>query len=441
MANMVTVDNGRALRGLRSGAMEEMLDRSAHELYRLVHRTGPGAEFTGWLDLPDRIGPALLRRIDETAASLRNRADVVVLCGIGGSYLGARAGLDFLETGDDRATSSRPAILYAGNNLSPRSLRKTLEQVNDREFSVIVVSKSGTTLETMVTFHMLWTELVHRFGEPAARSRVIAITDPAHGVLRTMAIDKGFVSFDLPQDVSGRYSVLTPTGLLPFAVRGFDVQAILQGAAQQRAAAMETQSQDNDTLVYASTRRLLGRSGKAVELFAAFEPSVHYLAEWWKQLFGESEGKAGKGIFPATADYTTDLHALGQFVQQGSPCLFETVLRLRAAGADMTFTSTPDLHDDLDYLNGALLSSMNQAAEESTVQAHGEGEIPVIQISAVDTSERSFGAIVFFFQLSCAIGGYLLGVDPFDQPGVEMYKRALHALLSTPACQRSTDLP
>lgn len=440
MTSIVTADNSRALRSLHSGDMEEMLDRSAHELDRLVNRTGPGAEFTGWLDLPDRIGPELLRRIDETATSLRNKSDVVVLCGIGGSYLGARAGLDFLETGGDRGLSSRPAVLYAGNNLSPCSLRKTLEQLADREFSVIVVSKSGTTLETMVAFHMLWTELVRRFGEPGARSRVIAVTDPTRGVLRTMAIDKEFVSFDLPQDVSGRYSVLTPVGLLPFAVRGFDVHAILQGAAQQRVVTMGTQTQDNDALLYAATRRLLGISGKTVELLANFEPSIHYLAEWWKQLFGESEGKAGKGIFPATADYTTDLHSLGQFVQQGSPCLFETVMRLQS-GSDIKFTSTPDLHDNLDYLNGVLFSSMNQAAEESAVQAHDDGGIPVIQISVADTSERSFGAIVFFFQLSCAIGGYLLGVDPFNQPGVEMYKHVLHALLATSACRCSTDLP
>ncbi|MCE5193537.1 glucose-6-phosphate isomerase [bacterium] len=432
---LVRLDDSWGRGDLTMGEVNAKLSDAATQLQTLVGRTGAGADFTGWIDLPVNTPDRVLQDIDTIAASLRSNSEVVVVCGIGGSYLGARAGLEFL--GSQPASTghgTNPEVAFAGTSLSASQLLELMAKLTDRRFSVVVISKSGTTLETAVTFHVLRDELIRRFGKAVARSRIVAITDANHGVLRKLANDEGFAVLDLPGDVGGRYSVLTAVGLLPFAIRGFDIRMILRGAAEQRASSLTAPAELNGALRYAALRRLLNSRGKSVELFASFEPAFHYVGEWWKQLFGESEGKDGKGLFPASADYTTDLHSLGQFVQEGTRCLFETVIDAMAS-ADMTFTSASNSPDGLGYLNGRTLSQMNRDTKAGTILAHRDGGVPVLQLLIPDFTERSFGALVYFMEVACAVGGYLLGINPFDQPGVEAYKRNMFALLGKPGTE------
>jgi glucose-6-phosphate isomerase len=435
MDELIRLDDSWARDGLSPAEVDEGLLDSTSQLQLLVNRTGLGADFTGWLDLPVNTPNRLLEQIEVTAALLRETSDIVVVCGIGGSYLGARAGLEFLG-GPPIAPGkeTQPDMVFAGNSLSPSQLQGLMAQLVNRRFSVVVISKSGTTLETAVAFHILRAELVRRFGKAEARSRIVAITDSNRGILRDIVNDEGFTAFDLPGDVGGRFSVLTTVGLLPFAIRGLDIRMILHGAAEQRAVSLTAPVELNSTLRYAVLRRLLNDRGKKVELFASFEPAFHYVGEWWKQLFGESEGKNGKGLFPASADYTTDLHSLGQFVQEGTRCLFETVIDT-VTHADIAFSCAPDSSDGLGYLNGRTLSQMNHDAKSGTMLAHRDGGVPVLQLSVPDFSERSFGAMVYFLEVACAVGGYLLGINPFDQPGVEAYKRNMFALLGKPGTE------
>jgi glucose-6-phosphate isomerase len=408
---------------------------AALQLQLLVDRKGAGSEYTGWLDLPVEAPEDVVARIEHVAAGLREQSDTVVVCGIGGSYLGARAGLEFLAgVPSSSVTDKLPDIFFAGNSLSSWQFRQLLDKLEGRRFSVVVISKSGTTLETAVAFHVLKTELARRFGTAEARTRIVAVTDSEHGALRSLAEDEGLVTFDLPRDVGGRYSVLTPVGLLPFAIGGLDIRSMLQGAAEQRNASLGSPAATNDTLRYAVSRRLLNESGRSIELLTSFEPCLHFVGEWWKQLFGESEGKDGKGIFPASAEFTTDLHSLGQFVQEGTRSLFETVVDVPAP-ADVTFLCGPDSPDGLAYLNGRSLSAMNHDARTGTLLAHHDGGVPVLQLTMPDVSERSFGATVYFFEVACAVGGYMLGINPFDQPGVEAYKRNMFALLDKPGTE------
>jgi glucose-6-phosphate isomerase len=435
MNELIHLDDSWACSDLDPAKIDARLKEAALQLGILVGRTGPGAEFTGWLDLPVSTPDSLLDHIEATAAALCGNSDVVVVCGIGGSYLGARAGLEFLgDPPTAPAEGTRPDIVFAGNSLSPSQLQGLMTRLADRRFSVVVISKSGTTLETAVAFHVLRAELVRRFGKAEARSRVVAITDSDRGALHNMVNDEGFTAFDLPGDVGGRFSVLTAVGLLPLAIGGLDIRMILHGAAEQRAASLSAPAELNDTLRYAVLRRLLNDKGKNVELLASFEPAFHYVGEWWKQLFGESEGKNGKGLFPASADYTTDLHSLGQFVQEGTRCLFETVIDT-VTSSDIAFSCAPDSPDGLGYLNGRTLSQMNHDAKAGTILAHRDGGVPVLQLSIPDFSERSFGAMVYFLEVACAVGGYLLGINPFDQPGVEAYKRNMFALLGKPGTE------
>jgi glucose-6-phosphate isomerase len=435
MDELIRLDDSWARDGLSPAEVDEGLLDSTSQLQLLVNRTGLGADFTGWLDLPVNTPNRLLEQIEVTAALLRETSDIVVVCGIGGSYLGARAGLEFLGSPPIApGKETQPDMVFAGNSLSPSQLQGLMAQLVNRRFSVVVISKSGTTLETAVAFHILRAELVRRFGKAEARSRIVAITDSNRGILRDIVNDEGFTAFDLPGDVGGRFSVLTTVGLLPFAIRGLDIRMILHGAAEQRAVSLTAPVELNSTLRYAVLRRLLNDKGKKVELFASFEPAFHYVGEWWKQLFGESEGKNGKGLFPASADYTTDLHSLGQFVQEGTRCLFETVIDT-VTHADIAFSCAPDSSDGLGYLNGRTLSQMNHDAKSGTMLAHRDGGVPVLQLSVPDFSERSFGAMVYFLEVACAVGGYLLGINPFDQPGVEAYKRNMFALLGKPGTE------
>jgi len=435
MDELIRLDDTWARGDLDNADIAARLSDAATQLQTLVGRTGAGADFTGWLDLPVNTPDRVLQKINAIAALLRSNSEIVVVCGIGGSYLGARAGLEFLGC---RPASPRreadPEVVYAGNSLSASQLLGLMAKLAGRRVSVVVISKSGTTLETAVTFHILRDELVRRFGKGETKARIVAITDSDHGVLRDLANDEGFATLDLPGDVGGRYSVLTAVGLLPFAIRGFDIRMMLKGAAEQRAAILETPAESNSALRYAALRRLLNDRGKTIELFASFEPAFHYVGEWWKQLFGESEGKDGKGLFPASVDYTTDLHSLGQFVQEGTHCLFETVIDT-ADCADMTFECALDSPDGLGYLHGRTLSQMNHDARVGTILAHRDGGVPVLQLSIPGFTERSFGALVYFMEVACAVGGYLLGINPFDQPGVEAYKHNMFTLLGKPGTE------
>lgn len=432
MSGMIRLDSTWALDQIDAKAIDGEMREAAAQLQILVERKGAGSEYTGWVNLPVDTPANVMARLGYVAADLREHSDTVIACGIGGSYLGARAGLEFLAGMPSRsATGSSPDILFAGNSLSSWQFQKLLDRLEGHRFSVVVISKSGTTLETAVAFHILKTELARRFGAGAARTRIVAITDSEHGTLHDLARDEGLVTFDLPRDVGGRYSVLTPVGLLPFAIAGLDISSMLQGAAEQRAASLGAPAATNDALHYAVARRLLNSRGKTVELLTSFEPCLHFVAEWWKQLFGESEGKEGKGVFPASAEFTTDLHSLGQFVQEGTRSLFETVLDVPTP-VDVTFHCDAESPDGLAYLNGRSLSSMNADARIGTLLAHHDGGVPVLQLSVPDVSERSFGAAVYFFEVACAVGGYMLGINPFDQPGVEAYKHNMFALLAKP---------
>ena len=429
MRGLIRLDSTWALDHLNAKEIDGEMGEAALQLQVLVDRRGAGSEYLGWLDLPVATPESVVTRLEEVSAKLREQSDVVVVCGIGGSYLGARAGMGFLEgVPSHLKTDNLPDILFAGNSLSSWQFRKLLDKLEGRHFSVVVISKSGTTLETAVAFHILRTELVRRFGTVEARKRIVAITDSQRGTLRDLARDEDLAAFDLPRDVGGRYSVLTPVGLLPFAIAGLDIRSLMRGAAEERAASLDSPAATNDALRYAVARRLLNASGKKIELLTSFEPCLHYVSEWWKQLFGESEGKDGKGVFPASAEFTTDLHSLGQFVQEGTRSLFETIVDV-AAPAEVTFLCDADSPDGLAYLNGRNLSAMNHDARIGTLLAHHDGGVPVLQLTVPDVSESSFGAMVYFFEVACAVGGYMLGINPFDQPGVEAYKRNMFALL------------
>ena len=396
-------------------------------------RKGPGNDFLGWVDLPIKYDRAEYKRIKAAAKRIQRQSDVLIVIGIGGSYLGAKAALEFcghsfynlLPKKQRRA----PEIYFAGTNLSGTYLTHLLELIGTRNFSVNVISKSGTTTEPAIAFRLLKKKLEEQYGKAGARERIYATTDRSRGALKTLADQEGYETFVVPDDVGGRYSVLTAVGLLPIAVAGIDTDALIRGAADARARYKSAPFAGNDVLRYAAARNILHRKGKAVELLINYEPRLHYVAEWWKQLFGESEGKDGKGIFPASADFTTDLHSLGQYIQDGRRHLFETMLEIEIPEADLLLEAEPEDLDGLNYLAGKSLDYVNKKAAEGTLQAHTDGSVPNLKISIPEATPYHLGELFYFFEKACAVSGYLLGVNPFDQPGVEAYKKNMFRLL------------
>ena len=393
---------------------------------QILDQSGKGGEYLGWIDYPEQLDEALLRRIETTANRLKQSCDVVVSIGIGGSYLGIIMGEQFVN--DAFSVSN---LRYAGHNISSDYTAALLKELDGKRFGLIVISKSGTTTEPAIAFRILLNKL--KAQDPSYKSKVVAITDENKGALKSFADAEGFETYVIPDDVGGRYSVLTPVGLLPLAVRGVDIRAMLHGAKQARADQSIADLHDNAAYRYAVTRYdLYANHGKKVELLVAFEPSLTMFGEWWKQLFGESEGKDNKGLFPASVTYTTDLHSMGQYVQEGERHLLETILFVDESRQEVMVPQTDSDLDQLGYLEGKSLQYINEQAMKGTMQAHLDGNVPQLLFTLIDRSAYTLGYLVFTMELACAMSGYLLDVNPFDQPGVEHYKRNMFALLGKP---------
>ena len=399
----------------------------------LSERNGPGNDFLGWLDLPVREATEEIKRIQKAAEKIRNDSEVCVVVGIGGSYLGPRAAIELLQGPNHNIGKGKgdPQIFFAGNGLSTRHWNELMRLLEGKDFSVIVISKSGTTTEPAIAFRGLKWMLERKYGTDGANSRIYAITDPAKGALRQMADEQGWETFVIPPSAGGRFSVLTPVGLLPIAVAGIDIMSMMNGAADAKEA-YDLRSFENPVWLYAAVRNLLYRNGKTIELFESYEPGFKMLGGWWQQLFGESEGKDGKGIFPATAELTADLHSLGQMIQEGERNMFETMVRFDAPTEKYVIGSDVKNLDGLNYLTGKTLDFVDEKAYLGTMAAHVEGGVPVITMDVGELNERKLGELFYFLELCCGVSAYMLGVNPFNQPGVEMYKKNMFQLLGKP---------
>ncbi len=421
-----------------SAAMQERAE-AANAL--LHNKQGAGNDFLGWVHLPSSITPASLEAIEAEAARLRAKSDVIVCIGIGGSYLGAKAVLEAMSD-PFRLLHKQldgPTVLFAGQNISEDYTCELLEALKEHSFAVIVISKSGTTTEPAIAFRLLKAELERRYGKAEAAQRIVAITDQARGALKTLATNEGYPTFVIPDDVGGRYSVLTPVGLLPLATAGVNIAELVRGAQEmEQATGPEVPFAENPSAIYAATRNLLYDAGKKIELLGSYEPKLQYLNEWWKQLYGESEGKEGKGIFPASVTYTADLHSMGQYIQEGERHLFETIVSVAAPHHRLTVESDAENLDGLNYLAGKRISEVNRMAELGVQLAHTDGGVPNIRVEIPQIDAHALGALIYFFEKACGISGYLLGVNPFNQPGVEAYKKNMFALLEKPGYEEAT---
>jgi glucose-6-phosphate isomerase len=414
-------------------AMAEMA-QTAKE--KLVAKTGAGNDFLGWIDLPVDYDKEEFGRIKEAAKKIQSDSEVLIVIGIGGSYLGARAAIEFLNHSfynvlpkDKRKT---PEIYYAGNNISSIYMKQLMDVIEGKDFSINVISKSGTTTEPAIAFRVFKKLLIEKYGKEEAAKRIYATTDKAKGALKKLATEEGYQTFVVPDDVGGRFSVLTAVGLLPIAVSGVDIDQLMEGAADERKDALEQPFEKNASLQYATLRNILLRKGKGIEIMANYEPSFHYIAEWWKQLYGESEGKDKKGVFPASVDLTTDLHSMGQFIQDGARKLFETVLVLEKSPCEIVIEEEEVDLDGLNYLAGQNMDFVNKNAMNGTILAHSDGDVPNLRINVPEQSAYCLGRLFYFFEFACGVSGYILGVNPFDQPGVESYKKNMFALLGKP---------
>jgi glucose-6-phosphate isomerase len=407
----------------------------------LENKTGKGNDFLGWVKLPSTIDDKDLAEIKTIARSMVSKIDVVVVIGIGGSYLGTRAVYEALSHSFIQLNKQRdfPLIIYAGHNIGEDYLSELIETLNEVRYGIVVISKSGTTTEPAIAFRILKNHLEKKVGKEAAKELIIAVTDAAKGALRTMAVAEGYKTFVIPDDIGGRYSVLTPVGLVPLAIGGIDIKSLVEGArAMEKITGSEIPFEKNPAELYAATRYTLYRLGKKIEILANYDNKLHYLAEWWKQLFGESEGKQGKGLFPASVDLTADLHSMGQYIQEGERILIETVLSIKEPINKLTVPHDPQNLDGLNFISGKRIDEINKMAELGTLLAHVDGGVPNIRITIPKLNEYFIGQLLYMFERACGISGYLLDVNPFDQPGVEAYKKNMFALLEKPGYEEET---
>ncbi|HHX72663.1 MAG TPA: glucose-6-phosphate isomerase [Clostridiales bacterium] len=427
MAFTVNVKNASGF----APALAEREVLAAHET--LVNGTGRGNDFLGWVRLPLQNNEEELARIEAAAAKIRSNSQVLLVIGIGGSYLGARAAIEFVRSPNyNLVVKDSPQVIFAGNTLSAWQTAEIFDMLEGKDVSVNVISKSGTTTEPAVAFRLFREYMEKKYGVEGAKERIYATTDKAKGALKSLADANGYPCFVIPDDVGGRFSVLTPVGLLPIAVAGIDIRQMLAGAKSMAEKLIHDKSMHNPAWVYAATRNALYRKGYTTEIFASYEPRVRYTAEWWKQLYGESEGKEGKGIFPASVELTADLHSMGQYIQEGERFLMETVVGFAEADETLQVPFALKNEDGLNFLAGHAVSELNNMAEAGTILAHMDGGVPVMEVTVDNASAYCFGELVYFFEFACGLSGYLLGVNPFDQPGVEAYKQNMYALIGKP---------
>ena len=436
MSNKVSFDYSKASVFVADHEVENMKKIVLDAKQLLVSKKGPGNDFLGWIDQPVAYDKEEFARIKKAAEKIKQDSDVLLVIGIGGSYLGARAAIEFLRHGFYNMISKEqrktPEIYFVGNSISSTYLKNLIDVIGDRDFSINMISKSGTTTEPAIAFRVLKSLMENKYGKEEAAKRIYATTDRAKGSLKGLATEEGYETFVVPDDIGGRFSVLTAVGLLPIAVSGADIDKLMEGAASAREMALNNEFEDNDALKYAALRNILYRKGKAIEILCNYEPAVHYVSEWWKQLYGESEGKDQRGIFPASVDLTTDLHSIGQFIQDGARNLFETVINIEKSREEIIIGEEPVDLDGLNYLAGKTVDFVNKSAMNGTVLAHTDGQVPNCMINVPEMNEYYLGQLFYFFEFACGVSGYILGVNPFNQPGVESYKKNMFALLGKP---------
>ena len=432
----VTFDYSKAASFIGDNEVESMKKLALDAKEVLVSKSGAGNDFLGWIDLPVNYDKEEFARIKKAAAKIQSDSEVLIVIGIGGSYLGARAAIEFLRHSFynvvDKSIRKTPEIYFVGNSISSTYIKHLIDVVGDRDFSINMISKSGTTTEPAIAFRVFKEMAEKKYGKEGAAERIYATTDKARGSLKNLANEEGYESFVVPDDVGGRFSVLTAVGLLPIAVSGADIDKLMEGAAEGRKMALEAPFEENDAVKYAALRNILLRKGKVIEILANYEPSAHYVSEWWKQLYGESEGKDQKGIFPASVDLTTDLHSMGQFIQDGSRTMFETVLNIETSREEIVIGEEPVDLGGLSYLAGKNVDFVNKSAMNGTILAHTDGQVPNFMVKVPEANEFYLGELFYFFEFACGVSGYLLGVNPFNQPGVESYKKNMFALLGKP---------
>lgn len=432
----ITFDYSKAASFVKENEVESMKKLALDAKEVLVGKTGAGNDFLGWIDLPVNYDKDEFARIKKAAAKIQGDSEVLLVIGIGGSYLGARAAIEFLRHSFynviDKSIRKTPEIYFVGNSISSTYIKHLIDVIGDRDFSINMISKSGTTTEPAIAFRVFKEMAEKKYGKEGAAKRIYATTDKAKGSLKNLATEEGYESFVVPDDVGGRFSVLTAVGLLPIAVSGADIDKLMEGAAEGRKMALNAEFEENDALKYAALRNIMLRKGKVIEILANYEPSAHYVSEWWKQLYGESEGKDQKGIFPASVDLTTDLHSMGQFIQDGSRTMFETVLNIETSREEILIGKEPVDLDGLNYLAGKNVDFVNKSAMNGTILAHTDGQVPNFMVNVPEVNEFYLGELFYFFEFACGVSGYLLGVNPFNQPGVESYKKNMFALLGKP---------
>lgn len=443
MAKQVSLDYSLAKQFVSDDEIKMMESIANISKDTLLSKTGAGSDFLGWIDLPVDYDKDEFARIKSAAEKIKSDSEVLVVIGIGGSYLGARAAIEFLRhsfyNSVDKSVRKTPEIYYAGNSISSTYLAQLIETIGDRDFSVNVISKSGTTTEPAIAFRLFKKLLIQKYGKEEAAKRIYATTDKAKGALKNLATEEGFETFVVPDDVGGRFSVLTAVGLLPIAVSGADIDKLMEGAASMREYCLNTPFAENDAMLYAAIRNCLFAKGKEVEILANYEPALHYVGEWWKQLYGESEGKDNKGLFPATCDFTTDLHSMGQYIQEGRRCMFETVVELEKPTCEVILEEEDVDLDGLNYLAGKSVDFINKSAMKGVLLAHTDGAVPNLVIKLPEQNEFYLGQLFYFFEFSCGVDGYMLGINPFNQPGVESYKKNMFALLGKPGFEKERE--